>query len=89
MKKSSTAYILFCLSFIGLAGFNRFYVGKIGTGVIWLFTLGLFGIGLLYDLFTIPSQVRYANVMKNGLVPQQNVTVNVINATEDQKNIAN
>jgi TM2 domain-containing membrane protein YozV len=89
MKKNSTAYILFCLSILGLAGFNRFYVGKFGTGVIWLLTWGFFGIGLLYDLFTIPNQVRYANAMKNGSMLQQNVIVNVINDTKEEKNIAN
>ncbi|MCQ6278147.1 NINE protein [Bacillus sp. EB600] len=78
MKKTSTAYILFFVAIIGIAGLNRFYTGKIGTGVIYLLTFGLFGIGLLYDLFTIPSQVRTYNALNNAS-NQQRVVVNVVN----------
>jgi TM2 domain-containing membrane protein YozV len=78
MKKTSTAYILFFVAIFGIAGLNRFYIGKIGTGVIYLLTFGLFGIGLIYDLFTIPSQVRMANALNNASNRQQ-VVVNIVN----------
>lgn len=50
--KSWTAALLLCL-FFGGAGFHRFYVGKIGTGLLFLLTFGWCGIGWLVDLIAI------------------------------------
>ncbi|MDR1704277.1 MAG: TM2 domain-containing protein [Clostridiales bacterium] len=50
--RSRLVALLLCV-IPGLAGFHRFYVGKIGTGVIWLLTGGFFGIGWLVDLLSI------------------------------------
>jgi TM2 domain-containing membrane protein YozV len=36
--------------FLGYLGVNRFSVGKIWTGIIWLLTLGLFGFGWIVDI---------------------------------------
>lgn len=41
-----------CL-FLGFLGGHKFYEGKIGTGILYLFTGGLFLIGWLIDLFNI------------------------------------
>ncbi|MDA1050367.1 MAG: TM2 domain-containing protein [Planctomycetota bacterium] len=55
----SIAWIL--LTFLGPLGLHRFYMGKIITGLIYLFTGGLFMIGVLYDFWTLNGQVSEVN----------------------------
>lgn len=51
--KSRLAALLLCF-FVGVLGVHRFYVGKVGTGIIWIVTLGGgFGIGTLVDFIMI------------------------------------
>lgn len=51
-------YLLWILGFMGA---HRFYYGKPWTGTLWFFTLGLFFIGWIVDLFLIPSMDRQAD----------------------------
>lgn len=50
--KSRVVAILLCF-FLGCFGIHRFYVGKIGTGILWFLTFGLFGIGTIIDFVMI------------------------------------
>lgn len=49
------------LTFLGIFGIHRFYLGKWITGLIWLLTGGLLLLGLLYDLWTLNEQIDEVN----------------------------
>lgn len=68
MYKTSVGYALWCLFFVGLGGVHRIYLGKYGTGILWLLTAGLFGIGQFIDLFRMSQLVRDSNV-RDGYLP--------------------
>lgn len=51
---SRGAALLLCI-FLGYLGIHRFFVGKAGTGILYLFTFGLFGIGWLVDTILIAT----------------------------------
>jgi TM2 domain-containing membrane protein YozV len=51
-EKSRLVTLLLCLWF-GMFGGHRFYVGKTGTGIVWLLTFGCFVIGFIVDLILI------------------------------------
>ncbi|MDY7021023.1 MAG: NINE protein [Cyanobacteriota bacterium] len=62
MNKVGMSYVLWAACFLTpFHGLHRFYNGRIGTGVLWLCTFGLFGFGQLLDLFLIPSMVEEHN----------------------------
>ncbi len=49
------------LTFLGLFGVHRFYLGKILTGVLYLLTGGLLGVGVVYDFLTLNTQIDELN----------------------------
>ena len=55
----TVAWIL--LTFLGMLGFHRFYMGKFITGLSWLLTGGLFLFGWLYDFCTLNDQIDELN----------------------------
>jgi TM2 domain-containing membrane protein YozV len=65
MYSKGLAYLLWLLSGFGVLGFHRFYLGKPLSGILWICTGGLAGIGSLYDLFTLGSQVDEANAARS------------------------
>lgn len=66
-EKSRTIALLLCI-FLGYFGIHRIYVGRIGTGILYFFTFGIFGIGWLFDilmlLFGSMKDGEYAIVKK-------------------------
>jgi TM2 domain-containing membrane protein YozV len=55
----TTSWIL--LTFLGIFGIHRFYMGKWITGIIYFLTLGIFGIGIIYDYWTLNEQISLLN----------------------------
>ncbi|HIE84043.1 MAG TPA: TM2 domain-containing protein [Dehalococcoidia bacterium] len=45
------------LFFCGVWGFHRFYLGRYFSGFLYLFTGGLCGLGILFDIFYTPLMV--------------------------------
>lgn len=61
MRSKGIAYGLWFLCLLGFCGVHRLYAGKVVTGLIWLFTFGLLGIGQLIDLILIPNMIDRNN----------------------------
>lgn len=53
-RKSKLTALLLCI-FLGGLGIHKFYVGKNGMGLLYLFTFGLFGVGWIVDIILIAS----------------------------------
>ena len=68
MKSKGVAYLLLIL--FGTLGFHRFYIGKVGTGILYLLTGGLFLVGVVIDLFTLGIQVEVVNLKDLEQIPR-------------------
>lgn len=65
-RKYPTGWFDFSLAWgllilFGLFGAHRFYIGKFGTGLLYLLTAGLCGFGIIYDLCTLNEQIDEQN----------------------------
>lgn len=60
-RSSGVTYVLALLGLVGFAGMHRFYLGRPMTGLLWLVTGGLCGVGTLMDLLFMPGLLRDAN----------------------------
>jgi len=49
------------LTFLGLFGVHRMYMGKWISGILYLCTAGLLGIGIIYDFWTLNDQITLVN----------------------------
>ncbi len=58
-KDYNVAWIL--LTFLGILGIHRLYLGKWPTALLWFLTGGLFLLGYLYDYWTLNEQIDEAN----------------------------
>ena len=56
-KNFDLAWVL--LTFLGVFGVHRFYMGKWLTGLLYLLTGGIFGLGYIYDYWTLNEQLDY------------------------------
>jgi len=86
MNKAGTAYILWLGCLLQLHGLHRLYNGKILTGLLWMFSFGLFGFGQVIDLLLIPNMVDEHNAklrarqrfLPDGTSPTQSVMQRVV-----------
>ncbi len=73
-KDYTLSWIL--LTFLGVFGVHRMYLGKWLTGILWALTGGLFLLGYLYDLWTLNDQIDDANRTHPRFAPDAGDTGN-------------
>ena len=71
VKSTAVSYLLWILGGFVVLGLHRFYLGRWVTGLIWLLTGGLLGIGAIIDLFVIPPMVQVENLSRQLLSQAQ------------------
>ena len=77
--RTAVSYLFWIACLSGFCGLHRLYNGKIGTGLLWMFTFGLLGVGQLVDLALIPEmseqRSRRLKERKYRLVQHDNPTL--------------
>lgn len=87
MKSKGTAYLLWF--FLGVFSAHRFYLGKTGSGILYLLTLQFLGVGWIIDAFLLGEMVEKYNLLRGysgPMINQQNVVVNVQAPTQTKAN---
>jgi TM2 domain len=65
-SSTSTAFLLWLACALGLCGIHRFYLGRTWTGLAYLFTFGLLGVGQLVDLVRLRQMVQDENLKRDA-----------------------
>lgn len=65
-RETGLAYGLWALSLFGFAGIHRFYMGRWISGILWLATWGLCGVGTIIDAIMLPQMVDDTNRGAHG-----------------------
>jgi len=60
-----SAYLFTAFSLIGICGLQHLYLGRKRRAVLWLLTFGLFGVGTIIDVVTLPAQVDDSNARRS------------------------
>jgi TM2 domain-containing membrane protein YozV len=60
-RSVAVAYLLWLPCLMGISGIHRFYTGRWVSGIVWLLTGGLCGVGQIIDLIFIPRMVEDHN----------------------------
>ncbi|HEY9887175.1 MAG TPA: NINE protein [Candidatus Obscuribacterales bacterium] len=97
-QRLTLSYILWLAGFFGVPGLHRLYNGKILTGLLWFFTLGLLGVGQFIDLFFVSRmaedyelkrlKAHYHGDLSDLLKPPAAVTQTVRPPTRNEKMVS-
>lgn len=78
-NKDKTVALVLCI-FLGALGVHRFYVGKNKSGILYLLTGGLFGIGWIYDIFNIANNLFTDSY--GAILTSENANPNILNESK-------
>jgi TM2 domain-containing membrane protein YozV len=80
-KTTSNMWLFLIISFLGIGGAHRFYLGQIGMGILYLLTVNICYVGLLIDLFSLKSIVNTYNMSEATKIAR------LIKATNQQQEV--